>query len=108
MRNERPLFYKSVRCKHCGSVLLNHDVRGVMLTERQRKIYDFIRENQPCSTKDVAQHLFAEDKDGGPTHALTMMSVYVKQINEQLVKIRQKIIGGRHGGGYRIMPIEVK
>lgn len=97
------LILKVKKCAHCGSVILEND--GLDLTQRHRNIYEIIRKHQPCSAKEIAVHLFGSDADGGPTSAPSMVSMYVRQLNREIAKIKRRIVN-RSRDGYEILSTE--
>lgn len=91
---------KPKRCEHCGSIILETD--GFNLGLNHRKIYEFIRKNQPCYAKDIANHIYANRRDGGPQAGFSMITQYISAINKELKRIDLQIISIR-GRGYEIL-----
>jgi len=88
---------RSKICPHCNTALLYDD--GLKLTPRMREIYEFIRKNQPCSSDQVARHIFRNHADGGPTCASNIVTQCIRQMNVELTKRLKCRVVSRRGAG---------
>lgn len=94
-----------LKCPSCGQPIILRSA-GVLSVLKQR-IFNFVKDFPGISAEDLADRVYADDENGGPSTGRKTIHVHINHINKRLEELGSDLrINGNRWGGYYIISAE--